>query len=74
MNCPYCGTLIRDDESTCDSLDCSPYDCDLCDDKGWVPARWLKTPKDATQYPKLREECPDCLGVAINVKRRSNHV
>lgn len=59
--CIYCGALIRDDESTCDSLYCGPK-CGTCDNKGWIPAKWLSNKKDAESYPKLRQPCPDCQG------------
>lgn len=65
MKCPGCGGVIRDDEQTCDSLDCSPYDCTTCNDEGWIAAGWLRNKKDAERYPKLRVDCPECTLVTL---------
>lgn len=70
MRCSGCGRVIMDDENTCDSADCSIYDCPTCKDRGWIVKPWLRNKEDAQYYPRLRTICPDCVGVSLRVRSR----
>lgn len=56
----YCGCGNWTDEEYCS--ECWNGECTNCGGEGWLPVPWLRNPKDAEKYEKLRIECPECGG------------